>query len=120
MSISELLAQGTSFLEVGLMCISVYLTVVSGYLLVAYKAGKSLSKTQLNTISFLFIFFSAILSLATFASLSSAIGMFGEAQQSTSKSPVFIALGYSAYVVPTIQFVGILLSVKFMIDVRNN
>ncbi len=119
MSVAELIAQGTSFLEVGLLCMSVYLTVVTGYLFAAYNAGRELSHFQLYTISSLFLAFSSILTLATFASLTSAINMFQATTQSSEQSWVFNSLSFSAYIAPAIQFVGIIAAMKFMSNVRN-
>ena len=40
----ELIEAGTSMVEAGMFGISIYLSVVSGYLVVAYIAGQQLSR----------------------------------------------------------------------------
>jgi len=118
MSIAELMQQGTDFLQVGLLCMSVYLTVITGYLIVAYSVGRQLSRFQLWTVTFLFLAFATILTLACLASLRSAIAMFLAVQTGAADSSVFTLLSHSAYVAPAIQLLGIAMSISFMRNIR--
>jgi hypothetical protein len=43
--------------EAGNMALALYMTAISGYLLVAYSAGSELSQKQANLINGLFVFF---------------------------------------------------------------
>ncbi len=48
----------TSLSTVAMTSVTIYLTVVSGYLVVAYTAGRNLTKLQLIVISAIFVLFS--------------------------------------------------------------
>ena len=91
---------------------SLYLTVVSGYLLVAYLAGKELTSLQTFIITTLFIFMASSNTLA-------AIGYFQNAYHFGNTFGAGRVPGWGGPVVGTIQSFGILASVKFMWDVRH-
>ena len=44
-----------AFIEAGMMSTTIYLSIVSGYLVVAYSVGRKLTTLQLWTISLLFV-----------------------------------------------------------------
>ncbi len=91
---------------------ALYLTVTSGYLLVAFLAGKDLTRLQASIITTLFVVFQAI---STFAVMSYFAGA------------VYFGHTYGAGRVPTwvggtvglVFAAGILACLKFMWDVRH-
>ena len=97
----------TSFANMGL-----YITIISGYLVVAYLAGKDLTRSQLIIVSSLFVVFASIMSLSGFALLERAIEL--EAQREGGRD----ALDHAGYFLLVLQFLGILAALKFMMDVR--
>ncbi len=89
-----------------------YLTVISGYLLVAYLVGKNLTFLQTMIITTLFIFFAGLNTIATISYLNNA-HFFGSTY-GAGRMP-----GWAASVVGICLFSGILAAVKFMWDVRH-
>ena len=113
----DLIAAGTSLLEAGMFGISIYLTVVSGYLVVAYIAGRDLGRFQLFTISMLFVTFSFFASFGSFGLIRGAVNAFAgiDAGFGPTARATFLALPLAILFV---QVVGIGLSLKFMMDRR--
>jgi len=54
--------------EAGNIALALYMTAISGYLLVAYSAGSELSQKQANLINGLFVFFSTAFTYSTIVS----------------------------------------------------
>ena len=114
----DIVEQGINLAEAGLLCISIYLTVVSGYLVVAYLAGKELGQFQLVTISALFLFFSLVLSLATYALLQSAVVLAGFVENESSSETVRQLLRLVPSIISAVQIIGVVMALKFMWDTR--
>lgn len=55
----------TSFQEISLSATALYMTILSGYLIVAYVAGKDLTKPQLIIVNGLFLVSSAMVSFGS-------------------------------------------------------
>ena len=91
---------------------ALYLTVTSGYLLVAYLVGKELTFLQTIIISTLFIFFTSLNTVATISFMENAY-FFGSTY-GIGRMP-----GWAPNVVGVCLFSGILAAVKFMWDVRH-
>jgi len=113
----ELIEAGTSQLEAGMFGISIYLSVVSGYLVVAYIAGRKLAQFQLFTISVLFVTFSFFASFGSFGLIRGAVNAFSgiEGSVDTMMSVIYLTI---PYVILFVQILGIGLSLKFMLDQR--
>jgi hypothetical protein len=91
---------------------SLYLTVLSGYLLVAYLAGKQLSFLQTTIVTVLFMFFTTTNTIATVSYTQSAYYFghtYGEGRVPSWGAPV----------IGVLLFFGIMAAVKFMWDVRH-
>lgn len=102
----------TEILAAAGSAMSLYLTVISGYLLVAYIAGKELTFLQTTIITVLFGFFAGLNTIATMSYMESA-HYFGSTY-GAGRSPA-----WAAPAVGTVLFLGILAALKFMWDVRH-
>ena len=89
-----------------------YVTVTSGYLLVAYLAGKNLTRLQAVIISTLYVSFAAFNTIAVASYFQSAV-YFGHTY-GAGRTP-----HWPVYVVATLFPLGILACLKFMWDVRH-
>jgi len=101
--------------------LTLYLTVVSAYLIVAYTVGKRLTKSQLVFVNCLFVFFSIAFTYSTTVSFF-AMRFYTEIQAEIADTPgekylyienLFVAILAIALVL------GIIGSLKFMWDVRH-
>ena len=93
---------------------ALYFTAVSGYLITAYLAGAKLSNSQLLIISALFVVFASVSAFTTFSLAERAIAL--EVEYEGSRD-IFDS---SSYFLVIAQFLGILASLKFMMDVRKS
>jgi len=91
---------------------TLYLTVTSGYLLVAYLAGKELTRLQAAIITCLYVVFTTANTLAVISFFNAAIH-YGYTY-GTGRMPL-----WPPYTVGTAFFLGILACLKFMWDVRH-
>ena len=103
--VSDLLAGSTS-------AMSLYLTVMSGYLLVAYLVGKELSFLQTTIVTTLFMFFTITNTVATVLYMKNAYYF------SHTYGAGFLP-GWTGPVTGILLAGGILAAVKFMWDVRH-
>ena len=108
-----LLSQGNSSATLG-----IYLSLVSGYLIVAYLVGKDLSRSQVTMISGLFSMGCIMAIVPTYAYLSRATFLLQFADE-TYKSPATLFLPLGAPVMSALLLLGLLASLKFMWDVRH-
>lgn len=98
-------------LSVGaLTAIGIYLTIVSGYLIVAYLVGSKLSRPQVIVISILFLLFSLYLALSAYN--------FIYATHRYSNSVNIPSYAASAWAMLAILVAGIIASLWFMWDTR--
>ncbi|HAJ76212.1 MAG TPA: hypothetical protein DCM64_07125 [Gammaproteobacteria bacterium] len=91
---------------------SLYLTVVTGYLVVAYIAGEELTKFQQTLITTLFVSSSLFFAFISFMFLSRAAS-YGGGDESTSR-----LVQLAAYWIGSIQLLGIIGSLIFMYQVQ--
>ncbi|MEP5624734.1 MAG: hypothetical protein ABJP82_19345 [Hyphomicrobiales bacterium] len=91
---------------------TLYLTATSGYLLVAYLAGKELTRSQVVIISTLY---------ATFASFATvaAVSFFRSALYFGNTYGAGMMQSWPSYSVGILFSLGILASLKFMRDIRH-
>lgn len=114
MGLLELVAE---FNVAGMTAMTLYLTAMSGYLLVAYMIGNKLTRLQCVIVTGLFLWFSVFVTLGT-------AGYFGRAYQ---LSGLFSEFKPSGMVMDTwvlwassgLELVGIFAALKFMWDVRH-
>ena len=91
---------------------TLYLTVTSGYLLVAYLAGKELTRLQAAIITCLYVVFTTANTLAVISFFNAAIHY--AHTYGAGRMPL-----WPPYTVGTAFFLGILACLKFMWDVRH-
>jgi hypothetical protein len=114
MGILELVVE---FNVAGMTAMALYLTVVSGYLLMAYIIGRSLTTLQCAIVTGLFLWFALFVTIGT-------AGYFGRAFQLTGLFDEFTPAGLTmaSWVIwgsSGLEFVGIMASLKFMWDIRH-
>lgn len=109
----------TSYMELSISSMAIYLTLVTGYLVVAYFAARELSLKQLVISSTLFIFASSV---AAFSSYRYAfIGMKYAARLTELGAPNqsdFLQPG--VYLYGSILFAGIVAALYFMWSTRSS
>ena len=104
-----------ALVEAGMMAVTVYLTVTTGYLVAAYMAGANLIRSQLAIVTLLFLLFALIFAVATYLFFDAAMklpfsdGAVGDG--ALGWIPGFIFVG---------EITGMLAAMKFMFDVRKN
>ena len=111
--LAELLREN---INAGMGAVTLYLTVVTTYLVAAYLAGEKLTRFQTILTTSLFIVFALVF---TFGS----IAFFQSSTEITAKYGSEVGIGtfpiqYS-WVIGCAEIFGILGSLKFMFDVRN-
>lgn len=102
-----------ALIEVGMMAITVYLTVVTGYLVAAYMVGPKLSKSQLIIVTLLFLLFALIFGVASFMFFNSAMNVpFDDGSVGNG------ILGWAPLAILSGEFLGMVAAMKFMFDIR--
>jgi small-conductance mechanosensitive channel len=98
--------------------LTTYLTVVSGYLITAYVAGKRFSTSQVILLNCLFVVATAMLTMAVFASSLRWLSYLEKLEQLVPNEiyPMSLPL---AIAICFLCIAGILASIKFMWDVRH-
>lgn len=92
---------------------TIYISVVSAYLAVAYLAGAKLTRSQAIIISSLFCVFALFVSIGTFSMFSDIASIHG-----TYGTGNGINIGGG--IIFGAEIAGILASLKFMLDIRKN
>ena len=117
MSEAELLESSASYMGLSLDVLSFYMTVTSGYLIVAFLAGSKLSGLQTNIVSTLYVFMAAVCTYGLFGLLSRATQLSAQhaalSDNLTSYASTLIPLVLSATMAG-----GILASLIFMWNIR--
>ena len=107
-----------SYNTAAMSALALYLTTVSGYLIVGYLAGKSLTASQAVIVSVLFIVFALFFGYG-------AVGYFRRAllvvdELMTMNPGEFIGVKpWLVFLVAGLCFTGILASLRFMWDIRH-
>lgn len=101
--------------EVGMTATTVYITVVTAYMVCAYFAGSELKKSQLIIVSGLFIVFALIFALGSFRFYSDAVDL----TISEGITATFIMVN-APRIIFFAQIAGIIAALKFMSDIRKN
>ena len=114
----EILDGISNFTAVGLDALMAYLTVTSGYLIVAYLVGRSLTQLQNATISVLFFVMSLMFVFSAFGAFTRGVGLVDKLE-SLNPDKTFYLDAWVTYVTVTILLVGIFACLKFMWDVRH-
>lgn len=91
--------------------VAIYLTIVSGYLVVAYMAGRRLSLLQVMIVSVLFVAFALYFSITAHAWFRGAFSY---------SDNVGITYSKTTFLLLWLQLAGIIASLWFMFDQRKN
>lgn len=106
------------YVSTALEAISIYLTIVSAYLIAAFMAGDRLTKSQVVIVSTLFVAgsllftYSSVGLLIRQAHFASKLALLESGTPLPGTAPIAVIIG-------TIQFGGIIACLKFMWDVRH-
>ena len=89
MSVADVVLSVSAMHEAALTALAIFLTVLSGYLVVAYSVGADLTKSQLIFINSIFIVFGLTLTLGVYTYLNAAY-QFGLAHypESETRTPL--------------------------------
>jgi hypothetical protein len=118
MSETDLLENLTAHFDLVLQVLSLYLTVTSAYLIVAFMAGDRLTNSQAIIISTLYIFIAAITTYSMYAWLGRAFYFSNKLKETGVDMPFYSRDGLE-FVLASVLLAGILACLKFMWDVRH-
>ena len=118
MSEADLLENLTAHFDLVIQILSLYLTVTSAYLIVAFMAGERLTSSQAVIISTLYIFMAAISTYSMYAWLGRAFH-FSQKLKETSTDMPFYARDGLEIILAIVLLSGIFACLKFMWDVRH-
>jgi len=122
MTESEIITLMLQSLDASFTTVTLYLSVISGYLIVAYLAGGSLTKSQVSLVNILFVVFSLFFAYATLMNFFLADMFSTNWADTTGNTFVEETSDFDLGFIITfalILVVGILASLKFMWDVRH-
>jgi len=114
LTIVEFILSVTALHETAFTALAIYLTVLSGYMVVAYSVGAELTKSQLIFINSIFLVFSLMLSFASYLYLISAyqLGLEYKPEASPRSEGIMLVLFLIT------QCAAIMGALKFMFDIR--
>lgn len=99
--------------------LALYVTVLSGYLIVAYLVGKDLTRSQMTIVSGCFALFTTLCSYAALGN-SKRILEFTNELRALNPDRQFAMNEIVLYSVAFMLFTGIFVGLKFMWDVRHS
>ena len=114
MDLAEFYQTIASLNDAGMTATTVYLTVVSAYIIAAYVVGRELKKSQLVVISTLFVAFGLFFAFGSFRLYSAATRFALREDTDASVYPIL------AYIIFTVEILGIFAALKFMLDIRKD
>jgi hypothetical protein len=119
MTESELIEAITSYFDIAVAALTLYVTICSGYLLVAYMAGGNLTNSQAFIVSTLYCFVATVTTYA-FRTWSLRSFEYLAFQKSSELSSIELGIAPTlGSVLTVIMFAGVLACLKFMWDVRH-
>ena len=119
MTESELIEAITSYFDIAVAALTLYVTICSGYLIVAYMVGGNLTNSQALIVSTLYCFVAAVTTYA-FRTWSQHSFDYLAFQESSGLSSIDLGTAPTlASVLTVIMFAGVLACLKFMWDVRH-
>ena len=110
MELVEVIEQTRETMLASLEAVTLYLSVVSGYLIAAYTAGKNLEGFRMLLVTLLFLAFSIFFTIGTYTFLVLANGMYSEWGPDAYDG----SITFYAYWISGAQVLGILGSLYFM------
>ncbi len=118
MTESEMVEAANSYFDLAVDMLSFYMTITSGYLIVAFLAGKRLTISQMSVISTLYVFGAVVSTYSAFAWCMHGIHYTSIRTAAESSLPTYATPVVPA-VLSAILAAGILASLKFMWDIRH-
>ena len=112
MSEFELAELTFSLVGYGMTAMALYFTVTSSYLIIAYRVGKQLSRSQLIIVSSLFLVFAISLVFGTFSFFDAANNYGGSSRNSVE---YWLALSLAVA-----ELIGLIALFKSMYDIRKS
>jgi len=110
----EIIELGREYISVGLEAMTLYLSVVTGYLIVGYTAGKNLSKFQIVVITSLFLAFAFFFTVGTYIFFIRAHEIYLLSTPGAYEGATRL---YALWIVSA-QVLGVLASLAFMYDAQ--
>lgn len=110
MEIVDAIEQGRESIVAAMAAITLYLSLVTAYLVAVYKVGKNMSNLQAGIITALFVSFAMFFVLGTCSFFISAHDIYTNNELSP---PILDAISYG-YWLGTTQLVGIIAALLFM------
>ena len=107
-----------SYNTAAMSALALYLTTVSGYLIVAYLAGKNLTASQTVIVSVLFIVFALFFGYGAVGYLRRGLLMADELR-TINPGEFFGVAPWLVFLAAGLCFAGILASLRFMWDIRH-
>ena len=117
MSEGEIVEAITSYYDLVISLMGLYITVVSAYLIVAYLAGSKLTTSQIFIINVLFVVMSGVTTYGAYGFLRRAFEYI-EMQNALNPNLTSYATPILAIVLPALMLGGIIAALKFMGDVK--
>ena len=118
MSEAEIVESITSYYELVVSMMGLYLTVTSGYLIVSYMVGSKLTRSQTGMVSALYVIFAFITTFGVTGFFIRAADYIGPLQQANPDRGYF-GIPIVTATITVILIGGIFTSCKFMWDVRH-
>ena len=120
MTEAELLAASSACWSNCIALVAIYVSILSGYLIVAKIAGKSMTRSQIVIVNIIYVGLTTFLIIAEASFTIAAIDMDRLAiELTTQRSEAFYSYSFLAHVLTIFYFICALASLKFMWDVRH-
>jgi hypothetical protein len=118
MTEAEMLEVANGTYELMLSALSLYMSVTSGYLIVAFLVGAKLTRSQMTIISTLYIFMAGVSTYGLYGWVTRGMYFMYEVRALNETVPVQATPLVPAVLIFTLS-AGIIASLKFMWDVRH-
>lgn len=117
MSEAELVQAVTEYATAAMTAISIYLTIVSAFLVASFVAGSKLSRNQLFIVGVLFVSSAAFFTYVSVGCILRQVYYATLLVQVAPGSPIYVNR-FTALCIGVIQTLGIFASLKFLLDLR--
>jgi hypothetical protein len=114
----ELIMLANEHSGLGATYFALYLSLVSGYLVVAYLAGEKLTQSQVATVNSIFVLSAVFFTLSTMGNFVFAIAYYTRAPFRDSVLLTFYGMALFDLLVALAMIGGIFACLKFMRDIR--
>jgi hypothetical protein len=118
MTEAEIVESITSYYELVVSMMGLYLTVTSGYLIVSYMVGSKLTHSQTTMLSSLYVVFALITTFGVTGYFLRAADYIGPLQEANPDRGYY-GVPFFVTMITAIMIGGVITSCKFMWDVRH-